>query len=145
MKKLDKVSQKSMLTAIGQSATVAALVLLGGVGCKTTGYEKQTATGNNLRESANRIESTQKKLDETMASLNDLIDNPKPDLRPQYRAFSGNVNSLDSLAKSLHSQVTSMDKRGKEFFANWDQQLAAIKNEEIRTRGAARKAEVTNS
>jgi len=145
MKKLDKVSGKLLFIILGQSATVAALVLLSGVGCKTTGYEKQTATGNSLRESADRIDLTQKKLDETMASLTNLVNNPNPDLRPQYQAFSGNVNSLDSLAKSVHSQVVSMEKKGKEFFADWDQQLAAIKNEEIRTRGEARRAEVTNA
>jgi len=142
MKKPERI--KLLLIAIGHS-TAAALLLLSIAGCKSSGYEKQSATGASLRESANRIDLTQKKLDETIASLNDLVKDPKPDLRPQYQTFSGNVNSLDSLAKSLHSQVTSMDTKGKEFFGNWDQQLAAIKNEEIRTRGEARRAEVTNS
>ena len=80
----------------------------------------------------------------TLASLNNLVERPQADLRPQYKQFSDNVDDLASLAKNVDASVTAMRENGKEFFAKWSEELAGIKNEDIRNLSAARQKEVSD-
>jgi len=123
-------------------ALTAALTIL--AGCASHNYDQGSATAAGLKESADKIEAADGQLDATLASLNDLVNNPQSDLRPQYKQFSDNVDGLASLAKHVADSVTAMRANGKEFFAKWNEQLAGIKNEDIRNRSAARQKEVSD-
>jgi hypothetical protein len=127
-----------------QLLTVAApaVLVIALTGCVSHGYNKESATGANLRDSSSRITATQKKLDDTIGSLNELVNNTHPDLRPQYQKFSGNVDELASMARSVDEHVSAMASKGKVYFAQWDQQLGSIQNEGLRNRGETRETEV---
>jgi len=134
--------KKQWMVKAACGAALAA-VALGIAGCASQGYEKGSATAEGLKASAAKIESAQSKLDATVTSLNDLVNKPAADLRPQYKAFSDNVTELEKLAKHGKEGVVSMGAKSKEFFAKWDEETAAMKNEDIKNRSAARKQEVT--
>jgi ABC-type transporter Mla subunit MlaD len=112
-------------------------------GCASPDYDQGSKTASGLKESAAKIEATQAKLDQTLAALNDLVNNPKPDLRPQYKKFSSGVDEVESLAEHVSSSVQSMSARSKEFMDQWSAQLAEIKNEDIHKRSEVRQREVT--
>src|SRR5262245_2760322 len=57
-------------------------------GCASPGYEKGASASASLAESSQAIQTTSTRLDASLAALNDLITNPRPDLRPQYESFS---------------------------------------------------------
>jgi hypothetical protein len=133
----------SKLTLLASNlAFTAAVAIL--AGCASHNYDQGSATAAGLKESADKIEAADGQLDATLASLNDLVNNPQSDLRPQYKKYSDNVDGLASLAKHVADSVTAMRENGKEFFAKWNEQLAGIKNEDIRNRSAARQKEVSD-
>jgi ABC-type transporter Mla subunit MlaD len=135
-------TSKLTLLASNLALTVAVAIL---AGCASHNYDKGSATAAGLKESADRIQAADGQLDATLASLNNLVERPQADLRPQYKQFSDNVDNLASLAKHVDDSVTSMRANGKEFFAKWSEELAGIKNEDIRNRSAARQKEVSDA
>ena len=118
---------------------VAATLLI--AGCKSSNYEKGSAAGAGLQASADRIGQGSAKIDATLASLNDLVNNPG-DLVTQFKKYSSAVSSLESSAKDVQNKVAAMRAKGNEYFKAWDQQTAQIQNEDIKNRSAARKEEM---
>jgi len=121
-------------------ATCAAALTLA-AGCASSGY-KGEKTAQNIQTTATRIEGLPAMVDKTMASLDDLVNKPQADLQPQFKQFNANLAELESSAKEIGAARRSMGEKGKEFFAEWDKQLAEINNEDIRARSEARKKEV---
>jgi phage-related protein len=111
-------------------------------GCASAGYQKGSKAGANIQDAANRIAAMPGRIDQTLAALNDLVQNPQPDLRPQFKAFSSQLAEMESDAQDIADARRSMAKSGKEFFAKWDEQLAQIQNEDIKARSQSRKEEV---
>jgi chromosome segregation ATPase len=111
-------------------------------GCKTGNYEKGADTASGLTESGNRIAAGNAKIDATLAALNDLVNNPQTDAVPKFKKYSSALSDLESAGKDVSAKVTSMRESGNEYFKAWDQQLAAIKNEDIKSRSAERRAEI---
>src|SRR5690348_14847947 len=105
---------------------VAATLLI--AGCKSSNYEKGSAAGAGLQASADRISQGSAKIDATLASLNDLVNNPG-DLVTQFKKYSSSVSSLESSAKDVQSKVAAMRAKGNDYFKAWDQQTAQIQNE----------------
>jgi hypothetical protein len=123
------------------SNLVLAALLAVVAGCKTSNYETGNATAEGLRASADKIQTAKGQLDSTLAALNDLVNNPT-NLPTQYTAFSSAVTGLQSSAKDVDAKVTDMRTKGAAYFQTWDEQLAQIKNEDIKSRSEARKKEV---
>lgn len=111
-------------------------------GCASTGYRKGQRLGSALQSSADRIESHLMQQDQAVALLNDLVNNPHADLRPQFRRFSSALGKPGALAGSIREAAQSMQTRGTVYFDEWDQALGTIQNEAIRSRGQVRKQEV---
>jgi Skp family chaperone for outer membrane proteins len=124
------------------SLIMAASLALGLIGCASAGYQKGSKTGANILDAANRIAAMPARIDQTVAALNELVENPQSDLRPQFKAFSAQLADMESDAQDIAAARRSMAANGKEFFAMWDEQLAQIQNEDIKTRSQSRKEEV---
>lgn len=122
------------------AACAAALLL---AGCASSGYQKGEKTAQNIQTAANRISALPALVDKTLASLDDLVNKPAADLRPQFKQFSANLAEVESAGKEVGAARRSMGEKSKEFFAEWDKQLAQINNEDIKARSEARKKEVT--
>lgn len=110
-------------------------------GCKSSNYEKGSAAGSGLQASADRITQGTGKIDTALTNLNDLVNNPG-DLPAQFKKYSAAVSDLESSAKDVSSKVAAMRAKGNDYFKAWDEQTAQIKNEDIKTRSAARKEEM---
>lgn len=103
---------------------------------------KGDATSKNVTKAADGIQLGIGQLDATLAALNGLVNEPGADLGPQFKAFSKSLDTLDSTAKKVRDAAASMDAKGKAYFAEWDTQIAAIQNEDIRERSAERRKAV---
>ncbi len=114
------------------------------IGCASNGYDKAASTANSLTKSADMIAKSNSLVDQSLAALNDLVSNPSPDLRKQYRIFNSSVDSLSSISKDVGAKAEEMKARGAVYFENWDKETATIRNEDIRTRSEARKSEVSS-
>jgi hypothetical protein len=133
--KTTKTNLISIVVAAGFALVIA--------GCATSGYDAGTKTAANIQDAANRIAAVPGLIDQTLGAMNDLIQNPQPDLRPQFKKFSSQLDSMISEAKDIGDARRSMDSKGKEFFAKWDEQIAQIHNEDIKARSQSRKEEVS--
>jgi hypothetical protein len=112
-------------------------------GCATTGYEKADSTATTLSESSDMVAKGNVLIDETLANLNDLVSHPGPDLHKQFNAFNNSVNELGLTARDVTVKSERMRVQGAAYFKNWDNEMAKIKNEDIRQRSEARKNEVS--
>lgn len=124
------------------SVAVLVNVLLGLAGCVTAGYRTSERTAANLQALATKIESTGAQMDIAVTELNNMVNNPQPDLRPQFDRFSAAVSKLGALSNSVHKADNDLQARGKVHFENWEKELGAIQNEVIRSSGQARKLEL---
>jgi hypothetical protein len=119
---------------------VSAMMCFGG--CATSGYRTSERTAATLQSLANRIELAGTQMDIAVTELNNLINNPQPDLRPQFDRFSAAVGKLSALSNSVHKADNNLQARGKVHFDNWEKELTTIQNEVIRSSGQARKLEL---
>ena len=120
---------------------VPALAALLFAGCTSANYQKGSAAGAGLQDSANRMHQGAVKIDTTLTNLNDMVSNPG-DLASQFKKYTASVAELEASAKNVQSKVASMRGKGNEYFKGWDTQTAQIKNDDIKQHSAARKAEV---
>jgi len=127
--------------AIKLFAVTLAVGILAGCSSRA-GYQKGARAGTALNQAADGITRADTQVERTLAALNDLLDNPQPDLRRQFRTFTSEVDSLDSMARRIAKQAESMKARGAAYFEQWSQDLATIQNENIRSRSETRQQEV---
>ena len=111
-------------------------------GCASHAYETAADTANTLKKSSDLVTRANSLIDASMAKLNDLVSNPNPDLRDQFKAFSSSVTVLGATADDVDSKAEQMKSQGGAYFARWDQEMATIQNEDIRNRSETRKSEV---
>ncbi|MCU0784983.1 MAG: DUF2959 family protein [Verrucomicrobia bacterium] len=112
-------------------------------GCASSGHQKGEATAEGLQGAADRIAKAQTTREATLAALNDLVDNPQPDLRPQFKKFNSFLKTWESQIQDAGSKSASMQAKGAAYFEKWDEELAKIQNEDIRNRSLVRKEAVT--
>jgi chromosome segregation ATPase len=125
------------------TALVATLALT--TACKSSTGDKGAAAGKSIEQAASEVERGITQLDATVAALKNLVEQPAPDLGPQFKAYTKSLAQLESIAKSVASISAKMDSKGKEYFTKWDEQIAAIQNEAIRERSSERRQAVEAS
>ena len=113
--------------------------------CSTTGSDKGAATGKSAEQAANQIELGSTQLDATLVALKDLVQKPAPDLAPQFKTFTKSLAQLESTAEDVATLAAKIDTKSQDYFTQWDQQLAAVQNEDIRARSAERKEAISAS
>lgn len=127
--------------AVGSLMLALALAV---TGCVSSGYHRGEQVGAALQASASRVEGHLVQQDLAISLLNELVNTPQPDLRPQFKKFSSALGKPGTLATSIRDADQDMYSRGEVYFAEWDKELAVIQNESIRYRGQSRKVEVLN-
>jgi hypothetical protein len=113
-------------------------------GCASDNYKKGASTAAALTKSSDMITKGNICIDESLANLNDLVSNPNPDLRKQFKAFNASVNDLGSTTKDVANKAEEMKSQGMAYFAKWDEEAGKMRNEDIRNRSEARKHEVVS-
>lgn len=129
-----------MKTLLPVAIAIAAIALMSG--CSSTGYEKAGSTSASLQKAAAGIDKGSTQIDTALAALTDLVNNSGADIKPQFKKFDSSVSALQATAENVSAAAASMREKGNDYFKDWDQQLALIKNEDIKSRSAERKAEV---
>ena len=126
-----------------QLAPLVSLPLLVLGACKSS--DKGASTGASITKAADQIERGITELDATVAALHAMVETPAEDLTQQRKTFEKALSSLESTAESVGKMASSMDAKGQAYFAEWDQQLASIQNEDIRERSSERRKAIEAS
>lgn len=120
---------------------VATLAILAG-GCASQGYHKSDAAADSLQNAAVQVDGEKIAIDSTVATLNDLINNPAPDLKPQFERYSMALDRLIDLEQRNEKAAERASQKNVAYIEAWNRQLDTIQYEAIRNESIARKNEV---
>jgi hypothetical protein len=115
-------------------------------GCGTTsGYKQADKTGEGIADFREAIVNGQKAIDDTMKSLDQVAVSATSDPRKAFEQYSKSVATLESAADKARKCSQDVKEQGKEYFAQWQKQLADVKNPDIRALADQRKAKLQES
>lgn len=113
-------------------------------GCHTATYKKGDGAGKSLHHASRQIAIEQQRIDEAVAALDVLVNQPQPDLKPQFARFNRAVDRLVASAEDVERTRRRMEQKSAAYFAEWDETMPTIHYERIREQSEARRAAVTN-
>lgn len=127
-----------------QVQRAAALALAGAwlVGCSTTAYKQGDKAAESARVAAMQAQTESQALEGTMATLNNLVDKPAADLKPEFKSFSSALEALVAAAKRSKVKGDQLVRHDTAFLTAWEKQLTTITNTDVRDRSEARRTEV---
>jgi len=125
------------LTAV----TAGVMTLLSGCGT-TSGYKQADKTGAGIAEFRDEIVKGKTAIDATMKSLSDIAASANTDPRAAFTKYSKDVANLESTAATIRKRAQTMRDQGQAYFAQWEKELAEVKDPEIRALAQQRKAKL---
>jgi hypothetical protein len=143
MKPQNKNQMGSLLKTAGALAFGIAILCL--AGCASTPYHKSDTAAISLQDGASEVQGQSRALEVTMGSLDDLVNKPEPDLKPQFKRFSKALDKLTGYAKRNERSQERVRTKSADYLEAWNQELATMNYEAVRSRSQERKAEVTTS
>lgn len=142
MKKSDSNPAGMLLRALQISTCVLTLVWMSG--CASASYKKGDAASVSLHRAAIEINAENRAIDVAMASLDDLINKPSGDLRPQFERFDDAFNRLVDASEQAEKAAAHANKKSQEYFRAWDEDSHGILYEAVRDQSVARKTQVSS-
>src|SRR5262245_25965501 len=135
--------QRSGFGIVGgfQAAVLSVLIGLAGCSSGNKSYEQGMKTGSNLQELARKIEAAEKQIDTTLSQADALVNAPGTNPRKQFDQYRKSLDTLESQAADIRDLANDMNKRADAYFAQWEKDVAEIKNEEIKNVTAQRRNE----
>lgn len=112
------------------------------IGCSTTGPERAARAGESMQTVRGGIEKISAQVDKTVAALTDLVNNPQADLRPQFDAYTKELDELDTQRTLLKQRADAMRARRDEYFRGWKADTDEITNPELKEHAEARRAQL---
>jgi tetrahydromethanopterin S-methyltransferase subunit B len=131
--------KKTNLTNLIATLTVtAALAVLAGCATKHN-YQQGAETGAGLMAAADKVDLGVTNIDQTLSSLNDLVNNPSGNLEPKLKAYNDNVTGLQTMYQNLQDSVADARNKATIYVTNWDAKIATIMNPDIKNAAQQRR------
>ncbi len=123
-------NKPNRILALTALATGAGLLLSG---CTTTsGYKQADKTGEGIAQYRNEVVVVKYAVDETLKSMDQVEVTANTDPRQSFERFSRSVTALDAAAARAETRGEAMKAEGDTYFKHWEEQLAQVKNPEIK-------------
>ncbi len=113
-------------------------------GCTSAGYQKGDVAASGMQTAATEVQAEGLALDQTVACLRELVEEPSGDLRRPFKRFSKSVDRLIATTQRTDNTGKRMRDKSAAYFLAWDQQLQVIDYGHIRDLSETRRTEVTN-
>jgi len=125
---------------------VPAAVVVALTGCATTATAPTVPTPRaDFIEYRQIVVQSMKLMDATLRSLDEISVQANRDPRPAYEAFAKAVHRLEVDSIRVRARTHAMRARGDAYFAHWEEYLATVKNEQVRTLAEAHRPELKHS
>jgi len=121
--------------------TVAATMLITGCGT-TSGYQQADKTGAGVAEFRQEVLNGKKAIDNTMKALDQVAATANLNPRAAFQQYSQSLANLESVAEKARKRSADMKAQGQAYFAEWEKQMAEVKNPEIRNLAMQQKAKL---
>src|SRR5256885_995955 len=135
-----KASNNRRALRRASQTTVCTMIALIICGCASP-YRQGDAASASLHKAASEIRAESGAIDLTLASLDNLVNNPGPDLRPQFARFSHALDNLVAASKRAENSAEVAKRKSADFFESWDKRAADIKFEAVRDQSVSRKTQ----
>ena len=133
---------RTLLHMIHAFVLLPALVVFNG--CQSNGYRKGDAAARSVQMAAAEVQAESRAIDVTMETLNDLVNNPGADLKPQFLRFQGALDRLEDAAARTERSRIRAEARSQAYFESWNREMEEIKFGAVREQSENRHATVTN-
>jgi len=120
--------------------TVVFVFILVLSGCATSGRERATETTTSMRAVENDYQRALVQIDETNASLEDLVRPQQEDKKKAFDAYTKNVTEMEKLGQQLAIHTEKMRTQSADYLAEWENSYT---NPEIRALSEQRRVEVS--
>ena len=141
-RKLNPQKVSVLVRAVQTSICIVGVLYLSG--CASPSYKQADSASTSLQKAAMAINTENRAIDATMNALDDLMNKPAADLRPQFARFNDSLNWLEDSSKRAENAANEADKKSQEYFQTWDKQVANIHYEAVRDLSVSRKAQVSD-
>jgi chromosome segregation ATPase len=121
------------------SATLVAVSILAGCAAET-GVDRAGKASASMTEFSNNIKGGQKQVDAVVVAMNGLTA-AKDDLKPAFDKYLAELDRTESYAANLRADADEVKEKGRAYFKKWEEELAQIKDEELRNKAKARAEE----
>ena len=101
-------------------------------GCATSGYQQADKTGAGIAQFREEISKAKLAVDDTVKSLGQVAVSANTNPREAFQQYSKSLANLESTAAKAKSRAADMKAQGQTYFANWEKELAQVKNPEIK-------------
>jgi hypothetical protein len=89
--------------------------------CSMTQEEQASQAASSMQKTRAEVQKTSDQIDVTLKALNDLVEKPQANLRPQYQAFTGTIEGLKAQANLVKTRADEMRAQGTAYFKDWEQ------------------------
>ena len=115
-----------------KSAILLSVAAFFGAGCSITGRERAARTSSSMEQMKSEIQKLDDLLEAAVEKLNDMVENPKPDLKPQYEEYTKAVTDLDAQLALVRARAEEMRQKGLAYFDTWKEKMQEVKNPELK-------------
>jgi len=124
-------------------AVTTVALAAGLTGCGTTsGYQQADKTGASIAQFRKEIGAGKLAVDDTVKSLGQVAVAADTNPRPAFQQFSKSLANLESTAADVKKRAADMKAAGQTYFANWEKELANLKNPEIKAMATQQRAKL---
>ena len=141
-KQLNLAGTRVIVRAVQISTCIVAVIYFNG--CASSNYRKADAASDYLKTAGMKIDAENQSIDFAVRALDNLVNKPAPDLKPQFKHFSASLDQLVAASARAQKAAQEADKKSGEYFENWDKQTSEIKYEAVRDQSVSRKTQVSN-
>ena len=106
--------------------------------CKTTGVDNAENAAQTMRDMMTALEAAPTKIDSVASSLQELA-KEGGDMKAEFAAFSGHVDSLISHRDQIRNLKTQVESSRATFVNAWEEKLKTMPDEELRERAQGRR------
>lgn len=131
-----------LIRGVQTSICIAGALYLSG--CASPTYQKADNASSSLQKASMEINNENRAIDATMNSLDDLVNKPAADLRPQFARFNASLDWLEDSSKRAEKAAQEANKKSQDYFQTWDKELASIRYEAVRDQSVSRKTQVSD-
>jgi Protein of unknown function (DUF2959) len=133
-----KTKSKKLIAIVTTTLAAAAVF----TGCATSGYQQADKTGAGIAKFREEVAKAKLAVDDTVKSLGQVAVTANTNPRDAFKQFSKSLSNLESTAAKAKKNAAEVKAQGQAYFANWEKQLAEVKNPEIRSLAVRQKAKL---
>ena len=135
--------QRMIRSSVTISAVAVAVVMV--AGCASTPADRAAEMSNSTVQSRKYLEESSQAVSKCLTTLNELITQPKGDMRGQYKDYLASVKSVGRISDNMDASIHTMMDASRVYFADWDNQIAAINDSTLKKLSQDRKQQAVDS